>query len=143
MLGGKGSAGGGWSAAAQAPHGAGPRAWQTGHRDGSSTQRKIRTACDSQAAGPGPAAAPGLSDVFRLVVMPASLLASPASAPAPVVGVAGAGGPSAEAPSAGLALGAELHHRHHRSLVRLATLVTGDVEAAERIVRHAFVRLEL
>jgi len=38
---------------------------------------------------------------------------------------------------------AALHREHYRSLVRLATLVLGDVGLAEQIVQDAFVKLQL
>jgi RNA polymerase sigma-70 factor (sigma-E family) len=45
-----------------------------------------------------------------------------------------------EAPTDDLAL---LHREHYRSLVRLATVVLGDVGLAEHVVQDAFVRLQL
>jgi RNA polymerase sigma-70 factor (sigma-E family) len=38
---------------------------------------------------------------------------------------------------------AELHREHYRSLVRLATLVLGDVGLGEQVVQDAFVKLQL
>src|ERR687897_3869652 len=38
---------------------------------------------------------------------------------------------------------AELHRDHYRSLVRLATLVLGDVGLGEQVVQDAFVKLQL
>jgi RNA polymerase sigma-70 factor (sigma-E family) len=38
---------------------------------------------------------------------------------------------------------AELHREHYRSLVRLATLLLGDVGSSEEVVQDAFVRLHL
>jgi RNA polymerase sigma-70 factor (sigma-E family) len=37
----------------------------------------------------------------------------------------------------------ELHREHYRSLVRLASLLLGDVESSEEVVQDAFIKLQL